>query len=237
MPGIAHHPGAWAKLLDLLLPNRCLGCGRGGDPLCDACAGSLPTSRSFTCVSCSGPSYLGEPCLRCQPTSALSGLWVAADYRHPVVATALHQLKYDGVRSLAAPLAILVQRYLTSTLAEHAYLVSGLTVVAVPLHRRRYLERGFNQSELIADALAQRQNLMTAHGSLTRVRYRPAQVDLSATQRRQNVVGAFAAVGPAPERVLLIDDVATTGSTLQAAASALKAAGSREVWGMVVARG
>lgn len=225
-------------LADLLLPNRCLGCGQGGEPLCAACAAGLPTQTGFTCVGCSGPSYVGEPCHRCQPASALSGLWVAGAYDHAVVAAAVRQLKYGGVRALAQPLAILAVRFLNTHVAvAHPQLLQFDAVVAVPLHRRRFLERGFNQAELIADAVAEDLGLPTAHGCLTRVRYRPAQVDLSAIQRRRNVVGAFSALAPVPPRVLLVDDVASTGSTLQAAAKALRAAGTKEVWGLVVARG
>lgn len=237
LPGIAHHPGVWANLLDLLLPNRCLGCKQGGVPLCDRCTNSLPVCTRFSCVSCSGPSYFGEPCLRCQPTSALSGLWVAADYRHPVVASALQQLKYQGVRSLAQPLAALMERFLASGLSEHGYLLEDLTLVAVPLHRRRRLERGFNQAELIADALTSHRPMPTAHECLARVLYRPPQVDLSAADRLRNVRNAFRAPGAVPRRVLLVDDVTTTGSTLQAAAAALRAKGAQQVWGLVVARG
>ncbi len=224
-------------LADLLLPNRCLGCGQGGEPLCAACAANLPTQTGFTCVGCSGPSYVGEPCHRCQPTSALSGLWVAGAYDHPVVAAAVRQLKYGGVRTLAQPLASLAVRFLRAHVAvAHPQLLQFDAVVAVPLHRRRQLERGFNQAELIADAVAKELGLPTAHPCLQRVRYRRPQVELKAAQRRSNLTDAYRAAA-APSRVLLLDDVASTGSTLQAAAAALKAAGAQQVWGLVVARG
>ncbi len=226
-----------AAFVDLLLPNRCLGCGQGGEPLCAGCAASLPAQTGFTCIGCSGPSYVGEPCHRCQPASALSGLWVAGAYDHAVVAAAVRQLKYGGVRALAQPLAALAVRFLQVHVAvAHPQLLDFNAVVAVPLHRRRQLERGFNQAELIADAVAGELGLPTAHRCLQRVRYRRPQVELKAAQRRLNLTGAYRAAA-APRRVLLLDDVASTGSTLQSAAAALKAAGAREVWGLVVARG
>ena len=110
--------------------------------------------------------------------------------------------------------------------------------LAVPLHERRLRERGYNQSELLARELRRRLRLAGGAGSLVRLRDTPPQVGLDRLRRQENVAGAFAWRGPhlAGRPVLLVDDVATTGATLEACARALRADGSGAVQGATVAR-
>jgi ComF family protein len=140
----------------------------------------------------------------------------------------IHALKYDGRRSTAPRLAALMKQ-------QGADLLAGAdSVVPVPLHPARERERGFNQ----ADELARGLGLPVAH-LLRRVRSTQPQVDLSADARKSNVRDAFICHGtcPAPPRVIvLVDDVTTTGATLDACARVLKAAGVREVRALTAAR-
>ena len=111
----------------------------------------------------------------------------------------------------------------------------------VPLHASRLAERGYNQSALLAAEVARGIGLAVDEGVITRTRPTPPQTGLSAGERRTNVAGAFAvtpggAARLAGKRVLLLDDVCTTGSTLEAAAECLVAAGAAEVNGLVLAR-
>ena len=155
----------------------------------------------------------------------------AVAYEGPAEA-AIQRFKYEGWRRLAGPLAQLLSERLA---------VEGLaagTVVAVPLHPQRARLRGFNQAELLAEELRRRMRLAVPEGQLIRTRPTPPQVGKDRLRRFENVEDAFAWGGPPlrGESILLIDDVATTGATLDACAKALREAGSGPVTGVSIAR-
>jgi len=146
---------------------------------------------------------------------------------------AIHQLKYRNLRTLAAPLARLLNDYLITSP------VPGEVLVPVPLHRKRLRERGYNQSSLLARELGKLTSLPVVDDCLIRQRHAPPQTKTSTVDERQsNVVDAFACGDQRlrDKQVLLIDDVSTSGATLDACAVALKAAGATSVWGLVLAR-
>jgi ComF family protein len=162
---------------------------------------------------------------------ALSRLRSAAAYEGPVE-LALQRFKYHGWRRLAEPLALLMAERLV---------VEGLAAscaLAVPLHSSRLRQRGFNQSELLERELCKRLTLTRPPGELVRTRNTPPQVGHDRRWRLENVRDAFEWRGrPLQGRaILLIDDVATTGATLEACAAALRSAGSGPVMGVSVAR-
>jgi ComF family protein len=146
---------------------------------------------------------------------------------------AIHELKYRNIRALAAPLAALLGDYLT----HHP--VPGDVLVPVPLHRKRLRERGYNQSGLLSRELGKLINLPVVEDCLVRRQPAPPQArTASVSERRSNVAGAFACRDGSlrGKPVLLVDDVATSGATLNACAVALKSAGASPVWGLVVAK-
>jgi len=146
---------------------------------------------------------------------------------------AIHQLKYRNVRTLAAPLAKLLKDYLVTNP------VPGEILVPVPLHQKRLRERGYNQSGLLAWELGKLTNLTVIDDRLIRQRHTPPQARTSnVDERRSNVAGAFVCRDDKlrDKQILLIDDVSTSGTTLDACAAALKAAGASSVWGLVLAR-
>ena len=152
-------------------------------------------------------------------------------YEGPVEA-AIHRFKYEGWRRLAGPLSQLVAERLA---------IEGIAaskVVAVPLHPERLRQRGFNQAEVLAAELRRLVHLDSPEGELVRTRPTPPQVGQDRLRRFANVQGAFTwRGGPLRgESILLIDDVATTGATLDACASALREASSGPVTGVSVAR-
>jgi ComF family protein len=146
---------------------------------------------------------------------------------------AIHQLKYRNLRALAPVLARMLKDYLG------AYPLSGEFLVPVPLHRQRLRERGYNQSGLLSRELGKLVNLPVISGCLVRDRLSPPQTRVTRVEeRKQNVVGAFSCLDSRfqGKQVILIDDVSTSGATLDAGAAALKAAGAASVWGLVLAR-
>ncbi len=146
---------------------------------------------------------------------------------------AIHQLKYRNLRALVAPLAKLLNEYLITNP------VHGEALVPVPLHQKRLRERGYNQSGLLAQELGKLINLPVVDDCLIRQRHAPPQArTLTVDERRSNVADAFTCRYHRlkGKQVLLIDDVSTSGATLDACAAALKATGATSVWGLVLAR-
>lgn len=219
-------------LLDLVLPPRCGGCRSVGSWLCAGCRGRIRRLEEPLCRRCGAEvESVRRDCGCRHRLRSLARLRSAASYEGPLE-TAIHRFKYQGWRRLAAPLAVLM--------AERVA-VEGLAarfVVAVPLHTSRLRERGFNQAELLAHELRSLMGLEQPAGHLVRARATPPQVGHDRQWRLGNVQGAFGWCGPplAGEPILLVDDVATTGATLDACASALRAAGSGPVMGVSIAR-
>jgi len=146
---------------------------------------------------------------------------------------AIYQLKYRNLRALAEPLARLLNDYLVTSP------VPGDVLVPVPLHRKRLRERGYNQSSLLAKELGKLISLPVVDNCLVRQRQAPPQARTTSVEERQsNVAGAFTCRDQRLQdrQVLLIDDVATSGATIDACAVALKTTGVTSVWGLALAR-
>ncbi|MDQ6919661.1 MAG: ComF family protein [Candidatus Dormibacteraeota bacterium] len=218
-------------LLDLLLPPRCGGCGRLGSLYCESCRRRTRHLEEPICGRCGAEVEHARSSCGCQARiPCLTRLRSAAAYEGPLE-KAIHRFKYEGRRPLARPLALL----LAERLAMDG--IAGEVITWVPLHKQRHRRRGYNQAELLARELARLCGLPTLAG-LVRLRDTPAQVGLDRLRRQANMAGAFGWEGKklARRSLLLIDDVATTGATLEACAGALKAAGAGAVIGFTVAR-
>ena len=144
----------------------------------------------------------------------------------------IHQMKYNGLFGLAEPLANLMVS------AWSRWQVPVDLVIGVPLHPNRQKKRGYNQSDLLVRHFCERLNLIDGSRALSRIRNTPPQVGLDAADRQKNVADAFQANRGhiAGKDILLVDDVCTTGSTLTAAAQALRAAGAGRISGYCLAR-
>jgi len=219
-------------LVDLILPPRCGGCRRVGAWLCDRCRASIRRLEEPLCRRCGAEVASPRSDCGCRVRlPALTRLRSAVAYEGPAE-KAIHRFKYEGWRRLSRPLALL--------LAERLVVegVAARWVVAVPLHRDRVRQRGFNQSELLAADLRRMLALDAADGELVRTRSTPPQVGRDRRSRFENVKDAFAWRGARlrGEPIMLVDDVATTGATLNACAAALNGAGSGPVTGVSIAR-
>ena len=144
---------------------------------------------------------------------------------------AIHQFKYGYTRDMVVPLG----EMLVDFCAKMS--LPGDLILPVPLHPRRLRERGYNQAGLLAERVGQALGKPVAHDVLYRTRHTMSQTRLDADERRRNVEGAFACRGSGlrGQRVLLIDDVCTTGATLEACSVALYAGGAQSVWALTLA--
>lgn len=222
-----------SALLDLLYPPHCVACGRVGAWLCAQCITQAPALGPYVCSHCGKFMPIEGLCIDCQEGgSLLAGIRSVAPHLAPYQ-EAIHALKYEGVRVLAKPLGKVMADYWRR---EHRPAIQ--VVVPVPLHESRLRQRGYNQASLLAKAFCQHTGLDIETSSLKRERNTRSQVGLSASERWANVSGAFRCATQAlsGKDVLLIDDVLTTGATLEACAAALLQGGVQRVWALTLTR-
>jgi ComF family protein len=253
----------WTFFLDLIFPLECLGCGAEGAWLCEECFKKIKLKSRQYCLHCKKENDFGQFCPNCQANYSLDGVWIAALYEDELVARLIKSLKYYFVSSLARELGRLLVVFVEQSLNQGRILRSSLAtglrwrelarakrlpaillnfkdslVVPVPLAKKRLRWRGFNQAEILGRALGQHFGL-TLNCQLFRIKHNKPQAKLHEAQRLANVKDCFAWRGEnlAGRNVLLIDDVVTTGATLNECAKVLKQNGGGEVWALVVAKG
>ena len=227
--------------LDLLFPPHCAGCQRLGAWLCADCLDAVEVIAPPVCQHCGLPlsgsqiERHARICTRCQVSPIqLDGLRAYA-FHGGSLRKAIHQFKYEDLRGLAPLLGQLMADG-WNRLAPGD--VSFDAIVPVPLHRSRQKERGYNQSALLARELGHCLELPVIEDAVVRSRATAPQVDLGAQARRANVRNAFRCQGNrlGGKRVLLVDDVCTSGATLESTCLALRGAGVSSVWACTLAR-
>lgn len=221
--------------LNLLFPPSCLNCQAPGRWLCRPCREALATISAPVCNRCGMPPPVGQAsaCLQCQhnPLLAIDLIRSAAYFEDSPLRPAIHALKYQGRKVVAQELAEIMAE------ACERFGLAADVIMPVPLHQSRLRKRGFNQSELLARGLSVLKSIPLDTKSLIRSRPTQSQMELSAAERHENVKDAFECCRPvAGLTVLLIDDVCTTGSTLDYCATALKANQAKAVMGLTLAR-
>ncbi len=221
--------------LDLVFPARCVNCRAEGALLCVSCLDDAVRLDGPACRKCAAPMKSTSLCERCAASPRQAGVdrLIAAYQYDGAIREAIHALKYEGLRAVAPDLGGLM----AEVPALHRMEVD--VVVPVPVHPSRLRSRGYNQSELLAKEVAKRLSLPLDARAARRIRNSPPQARTpDEHQRARQVEGAFEGVPDrmSGRRVLLVDDVATTCSTLNACAGALKAAGAVWVAAIVLAR-
>jgi len=234
----------WGKIVDCIFPPLCHYCHEllhdsRKIRLCDGCLAGVVPLEAPLCPLCGHPflhgncsDHLCGACTLARPAfDAARGALVFDG----AVRELIHQFKYSGKTMLRRPLALYAADHLDRFVRE-----SGPDmIIPVPLHKKRLRQRGFNQAILLGEIFAKKWELPLLRNTLRRVRWTEPQVNLSAAERLENVKGAFAVSGSpdlSGRRILLVDDVYTTGSTVKECAKILKQAGAEAVIAVTVAR-
>jgi len=222
------------KIKDYIFPVYCLGCKKEGAWLCEKCLEKINMSGVFCCPVCHKKTSFGEYCFGCGRDLFLNSSFAITVYQEDgLIGKIIQTLKYSHAEDVSVVLKKMIKIFVQKNLS----LFSNIDlVVPVPLHRKRLVERGFNQAKLIAEIVAQEIN-KPCQEILIRNRHTLQQAKLGREERLVNVKNAFDLIGEVNGNILLIDDVFTTGTTLQECAKVLKNNQTNRVIGFTVARG
>ncbi|MBI4919747.1 ComF family protein [Candidatus Azambacteria bacterium] len=234
-------------------------------PICDDCFDKIALNSGIQCHVCGLRNNYSD-CLpardipeghkKCQKETSLQGIFSAGRYEDPILREMIHLFKYQSVESFKTPLSRLIIGYLTKENLAEVFGENGIVLSPIPLTLRRKIKRGFNQSELLAEEIGKFLNCPVAN-LLKRKKFSGPQAEISDwKKRKENIFGAFAINEPifpiltktaacrrraanfdGIKKVILVDDVSTSGATLEEAARVLKNAGIKEVYGIVAAKG
>ena len=260
-----NHAKNWRDfILDLIFPVECLGCNTEGAWLCYDCFKRIRLKGGQHCIPCKKKNNFGEYCDSCKSDYSLDGVWIAGDYEDEIITQLIKSLKYRFVKELSGSLGRFLALFLRDLINENWLINSDLQsgdiwrklgkiktspkiflnlreslIIPVPLHIKRKRWRGFNQSEAIAREFAKYYNLEIDSKKLIRKKHKKAQAQLGKEERINNIKNCFSWQADILDgrNIILVDDVVTTGSTLNECARILKENGAGEVWGLVVAKG
>lgn len=229
-------------ILDTLFPISCISCNKPDEWLCDSCLRKISLRSEQSCPYCENKiTSNGYVCFDCKKRYSLDGMLVAASYQDKLISRLVHLYKYRFISDLHKPLGELL---LKSILGCDFPLPDA--IIPVPLHKRRLRYRGFNQSELLVDYLSEKMTpgflIPTLGGALERKRYTHPQMEIKdSARRKKNISDAFRIPKNRlkcikGKRILLVDDISTTGATIFECAKTLKKSGAGEVFAVVIAR-
>ena len=234
-------------LMDLFFPSFCLGCKKEGFLLCQDCKSTLEILEYNYCLCSQNPTRIiaklnkNQKCNRCRQKN-LSGLYFALSYKdNPLVRKLIHFFKYEPyyLKSLAKVFAEILIEYFVISGNNKDKIWESSILIPVPLETTKLKKRGYNQSEELAKELLPVLGVDLAENNLVKIKKTLPQMKLLAKERQENLKNAFLVKDPGQikgKKVFLVDDVYTTGSTMEECARVLRNAGAKSVWGITIAR-
>jgi ComF family protein len=225
-------------LLDIFFPKYCFRCQREGSYLCQDCLATLEILDGNFCL-CEKPQRVIEAgkCPKCRGKN-LDGLYFAISYKNNLVKNLICQFKYTPyIKELAETLSLLIITHFN--LIQKDFAVENYVLVPVPLTKKKLKTRGFNQSEEIAKEISKNMKIPVVSGCLVKIKETQSQMELSKQERTENVKGMFEILDAEKiknKKILLVDDVYTTGATMEECTKILKQSGAQKVYGVTVAR-
>jgi competence protein ComFC len=216
---------------DYLFPIFCLSCNKEGFFVCGTCLEKVKTPGFFACPICDEKNTDGSACESCP--SYIKKQISMVGYHESLLGNIIQELKYNFVEDLAEPITTLTNQFLSKNILPDVDVI-----VSIPLHKRRFAERGFNQSDVIANILYEQIGKPVSY-LLKRKKYTKKQSKLTKSERQHNLKDVFVVNSEDVDGkvVLLVDDVYTTGATMQMAAKVLLDGGALDVIGFSLARG
>lgn len=229
---------------DCLFPIFCLGCQIEGQWWCQDCVHKSFTGGEFYCPVCHLKNLNGKNCLNCEAVSRLEAVAAFFNYQSSsAVRELIKKIKYNLATDINQLWFQIIADFLNAIWQAGDWPINDITIIPVPLHRKRRRERGFNQAQLIARNIFEvlkkdHQDIQFDDLSLQRIKFTKQQAKLNRAERLINLEGAFAWVGDVKlsKNIILVDDVFTSGATMQECARVLKNAGAQTVRGLVMAR-
>ncbi len=232
-------------LTELFFPSFCFGCQKEGTFLCQDCTSTLEISEYNYCLCGKNPLRLpadskNGKCSRCQ-NKELSGLYSALPYKErPLTRKLIHQFKYPPyIKSLSKTLAIIIAKHLLLAQNNAEEIWGNSVLVPVPLEINKQKNRGYNQTEELAKELSKILKVTVASNILAKIKSTLPQMKLSKAERENNLKNSFKIKKSSEisgKRIFLVDDVYTTGSTMEECAKILKQNNAKTVWGIAIAR-
>lgn len=226
------------KILDIFFPIRCLGCKKFDHWICNDCHSALPILSEQHCFICKKIETVnGKLCTNClsklKEKPALDSVFIVSTYQDKLLKKTIHKFKYNFIKDVAEPLTLLTAQSL-----QNSNFPIPDFIIPVPIHKKRLRWRGFNQSLILAKKLDLKipilNNILTK-----KIHTKPQAKTKSRQERIKNLNDAFSIKKSEKikgKKILLIDDIITTGTTLEQCAKLLKSAGAKKVYALVLAR-
>ena len=227
----------WENILDYIFPRECFGCAKEGEYFCSACFDKIDYLQDDKCYICHDVETQKGICSECSLLTGIDEIIIATHYNKTAIGQLVEGLKYNYIEEAGKILAQVLDQKI-KLLQKENYLYNQI-LLPVPLHRKRLVERGFNQSQIIAKHLAVKYNAQIEDKLIRRVKNTVQQAKLNREERLKNLKYGFQVDLKAvlPKKVVVLDDVLTTGSTFSEISQQLKKAGVEYVICLAVCHG